>query len=44
VNLQAWIVQNVSGVLRRLQTGVAPNYALAIVLGIVILSCLYIFR
>jgi NADH-quinone oxidoreductase subunit L len=44
VNLQAWIVQTVSGVLRRLQTGLAPNYALAIVLGIVILSCLYIFR
>jgi len=44
VNLQAWMVQNVSRVLRRLQTGVAPNYALAIVLGIVILSCLYIFR
>ncbi|HOT00252.1 MAG TPA: hypothetical protein PLY66_04525, partial [Acidobacteriota bacterium] len=44
VNLQAWIVQNISNILRRLQTGVAPNYALAIVLGIVILSCLYIFR
>jgi NADH-quinone oxidoreductase subunit L len=44
VNLQAWVVQNVSGVLRKVQTGVTQNYALAIVLGIVILSFLYIFR
>jgi len=44
VNLQAWVVQNVSAVLRKLQTGLISNYALAIVLGFVILSCLYIFR
>ena len=44
VNLQAWIVQNVSAVLRKVQTGVTQNYALAIVLGIVILSFVYIFR
>ena len=44
VNLQAWVVQNVSALLRKLQTGLIPNYALAIVLGFVILSCLYIFR
>ncbi len=44
VNLQAWIVQTSSGILRRIQTGVIHNYALAVILGIVILSCLYIFR
>ena len=44
VNLQAWVVQNVSAVLRKVQTGMTQNYALAIVLGIVILSFVYIFR
>ena len=44
VNLQAWVVQNVSATLRKVQTGVTQNYALAIVLGIVILSFVYIFR
>jgi len=43
VNGMARLTQGISGVLRRLQTGVVQNYALAIVLGVVVVIGLMLF-
>ncbi len=37
VNGSAWLVQKTSGVLRRLQTGLVQNYALSILVGLVLI-------
>ncbi len=43
VNGLARFMEGLSGVLRRLQTGIVQNYALAIVLGVVVILALMIF-
>jgi NADH-quinone oxidoreductase subunit L len=37
INGSAWIVDKTAGIIRRLQTGLAQNYAVMIVVGIVTL-------
>jgi len=43
VNLIGWIIKIKSFIFRRFQTGYVQNYALIIVFGVVVITCIYLF-
>jgi NADH-quinone oxidoreductase subunit L len=43
VNLIGWMIKIKSFIFRRFQTGYVQNYALMIIFGVVVITCIYLF-